>query len=113
MRSIHLSQFKYFKMKLTKEVIEKIQDAMNHTKKDGSINWKDSDEIEVNLAGTFAADKFIVIKNKTKDPVISAEPHPDFDYERKVFTKDGREEYMKEYATQRLHNDIKKENERI
>ena len=26
MRSIHLSQFKYFKMKLTKEVIEKIQD---------------------------------------------------------------------------------------
>ena len=49
MRSIHLSQFKYFKMKLTKEVIEKIQDAMNHTKKDGSINWKDDDEIEVNL----------------------------------------------------------------
>ena len=96
MRSIHLSQFKYFKMKLTKEVIEKIQDAMNHTKKDGSINWKDDDEIEVNLAGTFAAYKFIVIKHKTKDPVISAEPHPNFDYEKKVFTKDGREEYMKE-----------------
>ena len=88
MRSIHLSQFKYFKMKLTKEVIEKIQDAMNHTKKDGSINWKDGDEIEVNLAGTFAADKFIVIKNKTKDPVISAEPHPNFDYEKKEFKKD-------------------------
>ena len=88
MRSIHLSQFKYFKMKLTKEVIEKIQDAMNHTKKDGSINWKDSDEIEVNLAGTFAADKFIVIKNKTKDPVISAEPPPNFDYEKKEFKKD-------------------------
>ena len=108
MRSIHLSQFKYFKMKLTKEVIEKIQDAMNHTKKDGSINWKDDDEIEVNLAGTFAADRFIVIKNKTKDPVVSAEPHPDFDYERKVFTKDGREQYMKEYATKSFHNDIKK-----
>ena len=75
-------------MKLTKEVIEKIQDAMNHTKKDGSINWQDSDEIEVNLAGTFAADKFIVIKNKTKDPVISAEPHPNFDYENKEFKKD-------------------------
>ena len=88
MRSIHLSQFKYFKMKLTKEVIEKIQDAMNHTKKDGSINWKDSDEIEVNLAGTFAADKFIVIKNKSKDPVISAKPHPNFDYEKKEFKKD-------------------------
>ena len=83
-------------MKLTKEVIEKIQDAMNHTKKDGSINWKDDDEIEVNLAGTFAAARFIVIKNKTKDPVVSAEPQPQFDYEKKVFTKDGREEYMKE-----------------
>ena len=47
-------------------------------------------------------------RNKTKDPVVSAAPHPDFDYERKVFTKDGREEYMKEYATKRLHNDIKK-----
>ena len=88
MRSIHLSQFKFFKMKLTKEVIEKIQDAMNHTKKDGSINWKDDDEIEVNLAGTFAADKFIVIKNKTKDPVISAAPHPRFDYEKKEFIED-------------------------
>ena len=42
-------------MKLTQDVIDKIQEAMNHTKKDGSINWQDSDEIEVNLAGTFAA----------------------------------------------------------
>ena len=95
-------------MKLTQEIIDQIQEAMNHTKKNGDVNWQDGDEIEVNLAGTFAADRFIVIKNKTKDPVVSAAPHPDFDYERKVFTKDGREEYMKEYATQRLHNDIKK-----
>ena len=83
-------------MELTQEVINKIQEAMNHTKKDGSINWQGGDEIEVNLAGTFAADRFIVIKNKTKDPVVSAEPHPYFDYEKKVFTKDGREEYLKE-----------------
>ena len=95
-------------MKLTQEVIDKIQEAMLHKKKDGSINWKDTDEIEVQLAGTCAADRFIVIKNKTKDPVVSAAPHPDFDYEKKVFTKDGREEYMKEYATKRLHDDIKK-----
>jgi hypothetical protein len=27
---------------------------------------------------------------------VSAEPHPHFDYEKKVFTKDGREEYLKE-----------------
>ena len=95
-------------MKLTQEIIDKIQEAMNHTKKDGSVNWKDDDEIVVQLAGTFAADRFIVIKNKTKDPVVSAKPHPDFDYKKKVFTKDGREEYMKEYATERLHNDIRK-----
>ena len=35
------------------------------------------------MAGTFAADRFIVIKNKTKDPVVSALPHPNFDYEKK------------------------------
>ena len=76
-------------MKLTQEIIDKIQEAMLHTKKDGTVNWKDTDEIVVQLAGTFAADRFIVIKNRTKDPVISAEPHPHFDYEKKVFTKDG------------------------
>ena len=70
-------------MKLTQELIDKIQEAMLHTNLKGEINWKDSDEIEVNLAGTFAADKFIVIKNKTKDPVVSAAPHPNFDYEKK------------------------------
>ena len=74
-------------MKLTQELIDKIQEAMLHTNLKGEINWKDSDEIEVNLAGTFAADKFIVIKNKTKDPVVSAAPHPNFDYEKKEFKK--------------------------
>ena len=83
-------------MKLTQEIIDKIQEAMLHTNLKGEINWKDTDEIEVQLAGTFAADKFIVIKNKTKNPVVSAAPHPYFDYEKGVFTKDGREEYMKE-----------------
>jgi len=53
-------------MKLTQEVINQIQEAMNHTKKNGDINWEDNDEIQVQLAGTFAADRFIVIKNVTK-----------------------------------------------
>ena len=74
-------------MKLTQELIDKIQEAMLHTNLKGEINWKDSDEIEVNLAGTFAKDKFIVIKNKTKDPVVSAAPHPNFDYEKKEWKK--------------------------
>ena len=53
-------------MELTTEIIEKIQEAMNHTKKNGDINWEDGDEIDVNLAGTFAADRFIVIGNRPK-----------------------------------------------
>ena len=87
-------------MKLTQELIDQIQEAMLHTKKDGSINWKDDDEVVVQLAGTFAADRFIVIKNKTKDPVISAKPHPYFYYDKKVFTNDCRELYMKKQAEQ-------------
>ena len=87
-------------MKLTQEIIDKIQEAMLHTKKDGTVNWKDDDEIEVQLAGTFAADRFIVIKNKTKSPVVSAAPHPFYDYEKKKFLEDGREQYMKEWTKQ-------------
>ena len=83
-------------MKLTQKLINKIQKAMLHTNLKGEINWKDGDEIEVQIAGTFAKDKFIVIKNISKNPFENAQPHPDFDYEKKIFTKDGREEYMKE-----------------
>lgn len=53
-------------MKLTQEIIDKVQEAMLHTKKNGDINWEDGDDIDVNLAGTFAADRFIVIINRTK-----------------------------------------------
>ena len=74
-------------MKLTQKLIDKIQEAMLHTNLKGEINWKDGDDIEVQIAGTFAKDKFIVIKNKTNDPVISAAPHPNFDYEKKEFVK--------------------------
>ena len=74
-------------MKLTKEIIDQIQEAMLHTNLKGEINWKDGDDIQVQIAGTFAKDRFIVIKNKTKDPVVSAAPHPYFDYENKTFIK--------------------------
>ena len=55
-------------MKLTQEVIDQILDAMNHTKKDGTVNWQDDDELEVCLGGTFAADKFITIINRRTNP---------------------------------------------
>ena len=53
-------------MRLTQEVIEKIQLAMTHTKMNGETNWKDGDEIDVCLGGTFAGDKFISIINRTR-----------------------------------------------
>ena len=69
-------------MKLTEDVINKIAVLMQHTKMNGEVNWKDGDEIEVQLAGTFAADKFIVIKNVSKNPVVPTPPHEGFDYEK-------------------------------
>ena len=74
-------------MKLTQKQIDKIQEAMLHTNLKGEIKWKDGDDIEVQIAGTFAKDKFIVIKNSSKNPWVPAEPHPDFDYEKKEFKK--------------------------
>ena len=74
-------------MKLTQELIDKIQEAMLHTNLKGEINWKDCDDIEVQIAGTFAKDKFIVLKNASKNPWVPAEPHPNFDYEKKEFKK--------------------------
>ena len=74
-------------MKLTQKLINKIQKAMLHTNLKGEINWKDGDEIEVQIAGTFAKDKFIVIKNISKNPFENAQPHPDFDYKRRYLLK--------------------------
>ena len=74
-------------MKLTQKLIDKIQEAMLHTNLKGEINWKDGDDIEVQIAGTFAKDKFIVIKNTYKNPWVPAAPHPEYDYEKKEFKK--------------------------
>ena len=53
-------------MKLTQEHIDRLQELMNHTKMNGDTNWKDGDEIDVCLGGTFAGDKFISIINRTR-----------------------------------------------
>ena len=74
-------------MKLTQELIDKIQEAMLHTNLKGEINWKDCEDVEVQIAGTFAKDKFIVLKNTSKNPWEPAQPHPNFDYEKKEFIK--------------------------
>ena len=54
-------------MRLTQKVIDEIQVAMQHTKMNGDVNWVDGDEIDVCLAGTFAADKFITLINRSKE----------------------------------------------
>jgi hypothetical protein len=79
-------------MKLTQEMIDKIQDLLNHTKKDGTMNWVDGDDITISLAGTFAADRFIVIGNESKKPWVPSEPHPYYDYEKKEFIKPTKDE---------------------
>ena len=53
-------------MKLTQDVIDQIQESMNHTKMNGDMNWLDGDEIDVCHGGHFAGDKFISIINRTR-----------------------------------------------
>ena len=53
-------------MKITRKIIDDLTVALAHTKKDGTENWKDGDEIDVCLGGTFAGDKFISIINRTR-----------------------------------------------
>ena len=53
-------------MRLTLEVIDKIAVLMQHTKMNGDTNWKDGDDLDVCLGGTFAGDKFISIINRTR-----------------------------------------------
>jgi hypothetical protein len=57
-------------MKITQKIIDDLEKALDMRKKNGDEIWHDGDEISVNVAGTFAADKFITLTNKTKNPVI-------------------------------------------
>jgi len=61
-------------LKLTKELLAEIECALDMRKKNGDVIWSDDDDIEVQIAGVFANDKFIVIKNRTKSPVVSSLP---------------------------------------
>ena len=54
-------------MKITQKIIDDLTVALAHTKKDGTENWKDGDEIDGCLGGTFANDKFISLINRSKD----------------------------------------------
>jgi hypothetical protein len=65
-------------MKITEDIINRLEKALDMRKKDGTPIWSDDQEIEINIAGTFANDKFIVINKKrpreesTPDPNLKA-----------------------------------------
>jgi len=51
-------------MKITDDIIARLEEALDMRKKDGTPIWEDGTEIEFGIAGTFANDKFIVINKK-------------------------------------------------
>ena len=53
-------------MKITQKIIDDLEKALDMRKKDGSPVWNDGDDIEVCIAGTWAADKFITLMNRSK-----------------------------------------------
>ena len=61
-------------MKITQKIIDDLENALDMRKKNGDPVWDDGDEISVNVGGTFAADKFISLLNRTKNPVVSSVP---------------------------------------
>jgi hypothetical protein len=61
-------------MKITQKIIDDLEKALDMRKKNGDPVWEDGDDIAVCIAGTWAADKFITLNNRTKNPVISSIP---------------------------------------
>ena len=60
-------------MKITPEIITELECLLDMRKKSGEEIWEDGTELEFKIAGTFAADKFIVIKKKE----LRTESNPD------------------------------------
>lgn len=61
-------------MKITPEIIKELECVLDMRKKNGEPIWEDGTEIEFGIAGTFAADKFIVIKRK--EARVESNPDP-------------------------------------
>ncbi len=53
-------------MKITQKIIDDLEKALDMRKKDCTPVWNDGDDIEVCIAGTWAADKFITLLNRSK-----------------------------------------------
>ena len=55
-------------------LLEQVMAALNTRKKNGDLVF-DQDNLEVKVAGTFAGDKFIVIKTPTPRMEINPDPN--------------------------------------
>ena len=54
-------------MKITQKIIDDLEKALDMRKKNGEPIWEDGDYIQVCVAGTWAADKFITLLNRSKE----------------------------------------------
>ena len=68
-------------------LLEQVQQALNTRKKNGDPVF-DQDNLEVCVAGTFAGDKFIVIKTPT--PRMESTPDPDLKPQHSLDTIKGK-----------------------
>jgi len=59
-------------VKITQKIIDDLEKALDMRKKDGTPIWNDGDDIEVCIAGTWVADKFITLINRTQNKVVSS-----------------------------------------
>ncbi len=74
-------------MKITQKIIDDLEKALDMRKKNGDPVWDDGDEIQVCVAGTFAADKFISLLNRTKNPVVPSQPPDGYDKSKTYYTR--------------------------
>ena len=54
-------------MKITQQIIDDLENALDMRKKNGDPVWDDGDVIDVCVGGTFANDKFISLINRSKE----------------------------------------------
>ena len=73
-------------MKITQKIIDDLEKALDMRKKNGDPVWEDGDDIAVCIAGTWAADKFITLNNRTKNPVVPSQPAEGYDPTKKYYT---------------------------
>jgi len=74
-------------VKITQKIIDDLEKALDMRKKNGDPVWEDGDDIQVCIAGTWAADKFITLLNRTKDPIVPSVTPEGYDPTKTCYTR--------------------------